>query len=144
MNIQDQIMKAMSVGRGPNLNPAPPPPAFVLPQGYPQIDFALDQELPPVNELDAKTRSWLRRHPEAVVMVDDTVRRYMKANKSFGFKMIVEVLRWHFDLIDPDGDFNWSNSQTAYLVTIWVHFYPPLKRLVTIKTRRTALQGAIP
>lgn len=127
-----------NLGAGPRLEPPKAPPPYVPPPGIPPLDDKLDLAFPPINDLDEKTREYLRDNPHVWTLMVQMTKILLERNESFGMKMLVEVARWKhiIDAKDRNSSFKLSNSYTSYIVRLLIKFFPPVQALVILKEVR--------
>jgi len=124
------------IGAGPRLDG---PPIFQMPPDVPRLDKQLDIDFPPVNDLDERTREWLRANPEIWALFYLMVRTCVNKCCKFAMKMLVEVARWQHirSSVNPDQNrFKISNDYTSYIIRLMTHFHPEVSDLVSLKEVR--------
>ena len=116
----------------------PEPPPYIPPPGTPFLDEKLDLAFPPINDIDEKTRQYLKDNLAVWVLLVQMAKILVERNEHFAMKMLVEVARWKHivNAKDRNSPFKLSNSYTAYIVRLLIHFYPPIQSLVTLKEVR--------
>lgn len=128
----------MNLGSQPRFEPPPPPPPPFIPSpDTPSLD-GLDEAFPPLNDLDRKTRAYLRANGKAWEIISDMAAVFVRRDKPFSMKTIVEVVRWDYikRATDPNSDFKLSNSYTSYIARILCHFWPRMSDLIQLNEVR--------
>lgn len=113
--------------------PPPQKAPYIPPPGVPDLTN-IDEELPPVNDLDREARAYLRRNPQTWETICGMVRMLLTKNKPFSMKMVVEVARY-LHIVSPNAQsITIADRYTAYLPALFIHFWPESAEF--IKTNR--------
>lgn len=126
------------MGAGPRLAPKPEPPPYILPPGIPVLDEDLEIKFPPANDLDVKTRCYLRDNPHVWELLVKMAKILVDRRERFAMKMLVEVARWKHivEATDKHSPFKLSNSYTSYIARLLCYYFPPVANLIVTKEIR--------